>query len=126
MIKEMTLESMNQSFDRRKTERALTPEEIDTLCGRLYQHAINSVSPIEQENIKKIGRSQLISCGLIIEEGGKDYASNGYQLLDGAGFYEDAVIQCARFRGTTRSIFIDRKDYSGPIDDRSNRHSNLF
>ena len=118
MIKEMTLESMNQSFDRRKTERTLTPEEIDTLCGRLYQHAINSVSPIEQENIKKIGRSQLISCGLIIEEGGKDYASNGYQLLDGAGFYEDAVIQCARFRGTTRSIFIDRKEYSGPIDEQ--------
>ena len=118
MIKEMTLESMNQSFDRRKTDRILPMEEIEALCERLYHHAIGSVSPAEQENIRKIGRAQLISCGLIIEEGGKDYAANGYQLLDGAGFYEDAVIQCARFRGTTRSIFIDRKDYSGPIDEQ--------
>lgn len=118
MIKEMTLESMNQSFDRRKTDRILTREEIEALCGRLYQHAIDSVSPAEQDTIRKIGRSQLISCGLIIEESGKDYAANGYQLLDGAGSYEDAVIQCARFRGTTRSVFIDRKEYSGPIDEQ--------
>ena len=118
MIKEMTLESMNQSWDRRKTERVLTEPEIEALCERLYQHAIDSVSPMEQDNIKRIGRSQLISCGLIIEEGGKDIASNGYQLLDGAGSYEDAVIQCARFRGTTRSVFIDRKEYSGPIDEQ--------
>ncbi|MBR6088788.1 MAG: putative DNA binding domain-containing protein [Anaerolineaceae bacterium] len=118
MIKEMMLESMNQSFDRRKTERVLLPSEIDALCERLYAHALDRVVPAHQEEIKKIGRSQLISYGLIIEEDGKEYASNGYQLLDGAGFYEDAMIQCARFKGNTRGVFIDRKDYSGPIDEQ--------
>ena len=89
------LESMNQSYDRRKTDRVLQPSEIDSLCERLYAHALDRVSPGKEKDVKKIGRSQLISFGLIVEEDGKDIAANGYQLLDGGGFYEFAKIQCA-------------------------------
>ena len=116
MIKEMMLESMNQSFDRRKTERVLESSETEALCERLYAHALDCVSPEKQKEVKKIGRAQLISFGLIVEEDGKDFATNGYQLLNGTGLYEDAVIRCARFKGDTRGVFIDKKDYDGPID----------
>ncbi len=51
----------------------------------------------------------MISFGLIVEEDGKDFATNGYQLLDGTGFYEDAVIRCARFKGNTRGVFNEKK-----------------
>lgn len=118
MIKEMTLDSMNQSFDRRKTDRVLTPSEIDAFCERLYNHAAELTASGGQDPVRKIGRSQLISFGLVIEEGEKAFASNGYQLLDGNGNFEDAVIQCARFKGNTRGIFIDKKEYSGPIDEQ--------
>lgn len=119
MVREMSLESTNQSYDRQGTDRFLSKEEIDRLCERLYQHALeNSLFPEEQEKIKRIGRDQLISWGLIIEKKEGDQATHGYQLLDGAGFYEDAVIQCARFRGDTRAIFIDKKEYNGPIDEQ--------
>lgn len=118
MIKEMMLESMNQSYDRRKTDRVLQPSEIDSLCERLYAHALDRVSPMKEKDVKKISRSQLISFGLIVEEDGKDIAANGYQLLDGSGFYEFAKIQCALFKGDTRGLFIDKKEYSGPIDEQ--------
>ena len=49
---------------------------------------------------------------------GKYYATNGYQLLDGKlDSYPDATIQCAVFKGTTRNIFITRKEFSGCIDE---------
>ena len=119
LIKEMTLEGMNQSFDRRKVDRILAAEEVDALCTRLYSHALNLAPEAEKEKIRRIGRSQLISWGLIAEEHGVDYATNGYQLLDGKlEQYEDASIQCAVFKGTDRANFITRKEFAGPIDEQ--------
>ena len=55
---------------------------------------------------------------LIREEDGRTYASIGYQLLDGRlDECPDAWIQCAVFRGTTRSIFVTKRDIKGPIDE---------
>ena len=119
LIKEMTLEGMNQSFDRRKVDRVLVATEVDALCARLYSHALNLVSEAEKEHIRQIGRAQLVSWGLIVEENGVDYATNGYQLLDGRlDKYEDATIQCAVFKGTDRANFITRKEFAGPIDEQ--------
>ena len=119
LIKEMTLEGMNQSFDRRKVDRVLAATEVDALCARLYSHALNLVSEAEKEHIRQIGRAQLVSWGLIVEENGVDYATNGYQLLDGRlDKYEDATIQCAVFKGTDRANFITRKEFAGPIDEQ--------
>ncbi|MBQ3466967.1 MAG: winged helix-turn-helix transcriptional regulator [Oscillospiraceae bacterium] len=111
------MDGMNQSFDRREVNRVLTLEEEDALCTRLYSHAMDLASEPEKEKMRRIGRSQLISWGLIAEEHGVDYATNGYQLLDGKlEQYEDAVIQCAVFKGTDRANFITRKEFAGPID----------
>ena len=119
LIKEMTLEGMNQSFDRRKVDRVLVATEVDALCARLYSHALDLVSEVEKEHIRQIGRAQLVSWGLIVEENGVDYATNGYQLLDGRlDKYEDATIQCAVFKGTDRANFITRKEFAGPIDEQ--------
>ena len=119
LIKEMLLEGMNQSFDRRKVDRVLTAKEVDALCARLYSHALNLVSETEKEHVRQIGRAQLVSWGLIVEENGVDYATNGYQLLDGSlEKYEDATIQCAVFKGTDRANFITHKEFGGPIDEQ--------
>ena len=54
----------------------------------------------------------------VCEEKGKYYATNGYQLLDGRlEEYSDAVVQCAVFKGTSRNIFITRKEFTGCIDE---------
>ena len=116
-IQEMALSARNRSFDSEKTERELTEEEIDKFCNKLYSHAAELSAEKESGTfLKKIGVSQLISYKIIHEEKGKYYAANGYQLLDGRlGEYPDAMIQCAVFKGTTRNIFITRKEFAGSI-----------
>ena len=69
--------------------------------------------------MKKIGKNQLLSYKLVLEENGKYFATNGYQLIDGRlDEYSGASIQCAVFKGTVRNIFITRKEYKGSIDEQ--------
>ena len=119
-IQEMTLSARNRSYDTEKTARELTGGEILDFCNRLYRHAQELCSNEETKvGIKQISISQLLSFRLVYEENDRYYASNGYQLLDGRlEDYPDAVIQCAVFKGTTRNIFITRKEFSGPIDEQ--------
>lgn len=45
---------------------------------------------------------------------GSSVATNAFALLTG-GKLDYAKIQCARFKGKDRSVFIDRKEYAGPL-----------
>ena len=60
------------------------------------------------------GRQQLRSWGVLIEREGKDYPSNAFAILTGNGGLH-ATTQCGVFKGTTKAIFVDRREYSGPI-----------
>ncbi len=40
--------------------------------------------------------------------------TNGYMLLTNNNMPE-ASIQCGVFKGTNRAVFVDRKEYAGPI-----------
>ena len=119
-IQEMTLSARNRSYDTEKTSRELTTDEIQAFCNRLYQHARElCVNEEARSAIRQISISQLLSFRLVHEENGRYYAANGYQLLDGRlEDYPDAAIQCAVFKGTTRNIFITRKEFSGYIDEQ--------
>ncbi len=118
-IQEMALYARNRSFDSEPIGRELSEMEMEGLCKRLYQHALNLCADEEmKKSLKQIGIRQLVSFKAVHEEKGKYYATNGYQLLDGElGEYPDAVVQCAVFKGKTRNIFITRKEFSGCIDE---------
>ena len=49
-----------------------------------------------------------------IERDGKDYPSNAYAILTGCGGLHVAT-QCGVFKGTTKEVFVDRREYTGPI-----------
>lgn len=119
-VREMIQDGEGFSYDQRKTKRELSEDEIDAFCNRLYRHALENVSSdASKADVKRIGRSQLMAWKLIREEDGRTYASIGYQLLDGRlDECPDAWIQCAVFRGTTRSIFVTKRDIKGPIDEQ--------
>lgn len=51
---------------------------------------------------------------LLTERDGELYPTNAFVLLTENDFPQ-AKIQCAVFKGTTRSIFIDKREYDGPI-----------
>ena len=60
------------------------------------------------------GRQQLRSWCVLIERDGKDYPSNAFAILTGNGGLH-VTTQCGVFKGTTKAIFVDRREYTGPI-----------
>lgn len=74
----------------------------------------NSHNKEQKASIKDVGRQQLRSWGILIERDGKDYPTNAYAILTGCGGLHIAT-QCGVFKGTTKEIFVDRREYTGPI-----------
>ena len=62
---------------------------------------------------RKITRKDLENLNLIIGNK-KDTATNAYAILLGKHDYTSRI-QCARFRGTERVDFLDKKEYEGPL-----------
>ena len=60
------------------------------------------------------GRQQLRSWGVLIEREGKDYPSNAFAILTGNGGLH-VTTQCGVFKGTTKAVFVDRREYTGPL-----------
>jgi len=50
----------------------------------------------------------------LIERDGKDYPSNAFAILTGNGGLHVAT-QCGVFKGTTKAVFVDRREYTGPL-----------
>ena len=93
----------------------ITDEDIDALCKAMKEQAVRNAHNEEQKaSIKDIGRQQLRSWGVLIERDGKDYPSNAFAILTGSGGPHVAT-QCGVFKGTTKAVFVDRREYTGPL-----------
>lgn len=116
MIKELMFEGSNRYFDQTLCIGLnVTDEDIDALCKAMKEQAIKNAHNEEQKAaVKDVGRQQLRSWGVLIERDGKDYPSNAYAILTGCGRLQVAT-QCGVFKGTTKEVFVDRREYTGPI-----------
>ena len=116
MIKELMFEGSNRYFDQALcTGLTITNEDIDALCKAMKDQAVKNAHNEEQKaSIKDVGRQQLRSWGVLIERDGKDYPSNAYAILTGHGGLHVAI-QCGVFKGTTKEVFVDRREYTGPL-----------
>ena len=116
MIKELLFEGSNRHFDQVLCPGlTITDEEIDGLCKAMKEQAIKNVHSEEQKaSIKDVSRQQLRSWGILIERDGKDYPSNAFAILTGRGGLHVAT-QCGVFKGTTKEVFVDRREYDGPL-----------
>ena len=116
MIKELMFEGSNRYFDQTRCLGLETTEaDIDALCKTMKAQAVKNARSDEQKAaVKDVGRQQLLSWGVIIEREGKVYPSNAYAILTGCGALPVAT-QCGVFKGTTKEIFVDRREYEGPI-----------
>ena len=116
MIKELLFEGSNRHFDQVLcTGLTITDEQIDDLCQAMKEQAIrNARSEAQKASIKDVGRQQLRSWGILIERDGKDYPSNAFAILTGNGGLHVAT-QCGVFKGTTKAVFVDRREYTGPV-----------
>lgn len=116
MIKELMFEGSNRYFDQALcTGLSISDEDMDALCKAMREQAIKNAHNEEQKaSVKEVGRQQLRSWGVLIERDGKDYPSNAYAILTGCGALHVAT-QCGVFKGSTKEVFVDRREYTGPI-----------
>lgn len=116
MIKELMFEGSNRYFDQVLCAGwDITEKDIDSLCQSMREQAVKNAHNEEQRTaIKDVGRRQLCSWGILIEREGKCYPTNAYAILTGCGAIHVAT-QCGVFKGTTKEIFVDRREYTGPI-----------
>ena len=74
----------------------------------------NAKSKTQTETIRNVTKNVLLSWGLLAEaEDGSIHPTNGYVFLLGKDEFL-SQIQCGMFKGTTRAVFIDKREYSGP------------
>ena len=116
MIKELMFEGSNRYFDQALcTGLNITEKDIDALCKAMKEQAIKNAHNEEQKAlVKEVGRQQLCSWSVLIERDGKYYPSNAYAILTGCGGLHVAT-QCGVFKGTTKEVFVDRREYTGPL-----------
>ncbi len=91
-------------------------EEIQALCQQMKEVALtNSKSELQRELVKDVTKNVLLSWGILKKgDDGKIYPTNAYVYLTGQDCFH-SVIQCGVFKGTTRSVFVDKRDYGGPL-----------
>lgn len=116
IVKELELEGANKSYDRMlAVGETVTEDEIEKLCDTMYQYALSRcLTTEEKQSVKRVTKMQLLSWGLLQEKEGKLYPTNGYLLLS-PNHIQETSIQCGVFKGTTRAVFVDKKEYDGPI-----------
>lgn len=75
----------------------------------------NARSEDQKTSVRDVTKNHLLSWGLLEEgEDGKIHPTNGYVFLLGLDPFH-SMIQCGVFKGTTRGVFIDKREYTGPL-----------
>lgn len=118
-LKELMFEGANKSYDQAICLGfEITDKDIVDLCDSLYETAVNNCYFEEtKQEIKKPTRNNLLSWGIIAEKDGKTYPTNSFALLTGNEIIP-TKIQCGVFKGDNRAIFVDRREFTGPIQNQ--------
>ena len=115
VLKELVLEGENKYFDQQVCHgESVSDEEIEKFCEWLEKLARkNSENDTE---IRKITRNTLLNWKVLEEKNGRIFPTNAYILLSGKeNWGVSRKIQCGVFKGETRSIFVDKKEFEGSI-----------
>lgn len=114
---EMYYEDEGRSYDKViRKDLSVTEPEIAELCRQMKEVAIaNAKSKVQKAAIKDVTKNVLLSWGLLAEaEDGSIHPTNGYVFLLGKDDFL-SQIQCGMFKGTTRTVFVDKREYGGPL-----------
>ncbi|MGN0506383.1 MAG: ATP-binding protein [Lachnospiraceae bacterium] len=115
-LKELELEGQNLSYD----SMQLIGKEYDEalalkLCKEMQRVALESCkSDDERADVKEMTIEKLEDFGVFHRTGKQLVVTHAFDLLtENKNRY--AKIQCALFKGLTRDVFIDQKEFTGPI-----------
>ena len=66
--------------------------------------------------MKDVTTKQLVSWGVLVDHEGKLVPTNAYAILTGADILH-CTFQCAVFKDNRRIVFVDRREFTGPVQD---------
>lgn len=113
-IQEMLCESTHRSYDKSPCAGLdITEQDITSFCEHLSDIAA------ENGQKRKVSVNQLISWGVLIEENHRQLPSKAFALLNGNDILPTRI-QCGIFKGTTRAVFVDRREFKGSIIEQVN------
>ncbi len=118
-LQELELEGQGISYDSlQDIGRKFDQKKALDLCAYMKQTAINACKMEEEKaSIKDMTLEKLEDFGLLCKVGRDRYPTHAFDLLTD-NHNKAAKIQCALFKGTSRDIFIDQKEFTGPIQEQ--------
>lgn len=122
MVKELMFEGAHRFFDKTVClGLEVSDGDIAALCQSLHEKALFYQAPGGGNTpIREVSPTQLLSWGILTKHESRIVPTNAYALLTGH-YLLPSMIQCALFRGTTKNVFLDRRDYEGPIFDQQEK-----
>lgn len=117
MIRQLYFDTEGRSYDSLMIRgEIVTDDEIKDLCLQMKEVALSeSLKSGKNDTVRDLSRNNLLSWGILAEdETGQIRPTNAYNFLLGKDSFH-SVIQCGVFKGTTRAVFLDRREYTGPL-----------
>lgn len=115
-LHELKLEGKNISYDTLQEIGCEYDEKkaLD-LCKRMKHIAIDACESEEEKlAVKDMTLGKLFDFGVLCRVGKNPYPTHAFDLLTD-NTNKASKIQCALFKGKTRDVFIDKKEFNGPI-----------
>ena len=109
-IKELEMEGARISWDELICVGYPVMEDaVKKLCADImsYRQQAGSVP-------REVTKTQLVNWNLLKEIDGNTAASNAFALLT-SDYFPFSKTQCAVFKGTERDIFLDKREFTGPV-----------
>ena len=118
-LQDLRVNGSGKSFDSLRCRGLkIKPGDIEALCERMYETAkLNAKTDGERRLIKRVTPAQLVKWGVLRDEKGELLPTNAYALLTDCDAISP-VVKCGLFRGKTRAVFVDRRQYEGPVQDQ--------
>lgn len=109
-ISELEMEGARISWDELTcVGYKVTEEATQVLCKDI--EAFRKKAGLSEYNVRK---EQLFNWKILKNKDGNILASNAYVLLT-SDYFPFSKTQCAVFKGTDRTVFLDKREYTGPI-----------
>lgn len=112
MTQEMYYDSEGRSYDTVICKDfIISDKDIKKLCSDMKEVALaNCKNKAQRQSVKDVTKNVLLNWGILSEDKkGVIHPTNAYIFLTGQDAFL-SKIQCGMFKGTTRAVFIDKRD----------------
>ena len=109
-IRELEMEGARISWDELTcVGYPVSKEATEKLCSDI--ESFREKAGMTERSVKK---EQLINWKILKQSDGQLLATNAYALLT-SDYFPFSKTQCAVFKGTDRAVFLDKREFTGPI-----------